>query len=77
MTSSHQLQMFEPEGDALVKLVAMHTKNAEFERKRAENLTLAGFMSSAFHCAKSALMFDENAMVCECAYQFERLGGVS
>lgn len=77
MTSSSQLSMFEPEGAALSRLVSVHLNTADVERRKAENLFLAGFKSAAESRNQYAQHADQSAAVCEMALQFEVMAGLS
>lgn len=77
MTAADQLPMFEPEGSKLVELVAAHSRTADFELRRAQNLALSGFFSASVMCAHAADRYAQNAATCEMALQFEQLAGLS
>lgn len=76
MTSSNQLTMFEPVGNDLARLVAVHSKNAQHERRIAENLLCGGFITAAQSRTIYANDCDLSAATCEMALQFESLAGL-
>ena len=76
MTAPGQMQMFEPEGRALVPLVSHYLRIHDQQLKRAENLMLCGFFSASSELAREAVEAFRNAQICEMAAQFEQLGGV-
>lgn len=76
MTSNGQLQMFEPEGKALPPLVSHYLKTHDVQFKRAENLQLAGFESTASSLFLEATAAFKNAQICEMAFQFETEAGL-
>lgn len=76
MNAAAQLNMFEPEGVELARLVSVHSRNAAFERRRAENLRTGGYVGAAATSDRSADELSESAAVCEMALQFEQLSGL-
>ena len=76
MSSSGQLQMFEPEGRALIPLVSHYLRTHDQQFKRAENLQLCGFTSASNELFREALDAFYNAQICEMTFQFEQLAGL-
>lgn len=77
MNAAAQLQMFEPEAGKLADLVSVHTRNADFEMRRFDNLNLSGYKSAAAASFRMAGELYEFAAVCEMALQFEQLAGLA
>ena len=73
MTASGQLQMFEPEGRALLSMVSKFLQMSDQQFKRAENLALCGFTASSAQSIADAVEAYKNAQICEMTFQFEQL----
>ena len=76
MTSSGQLQMFEPQGQALPPLVSHYLKSHDIDFRKAENLQLCGFETAASSHFNLSVEHFKNAQICEMAFQFETLAGL-
>lgn len=68
-----QLEMFEPQGAELAKLVQHHLAVADRFLKQGQNLSDRFCITSASFYISSASESFEKAQVCECAYLFESL----
>ena len=77
MTSSGQIQMFEPEGNALIPLVSHYLKTHDAEFRKAQNLQLCGFETAAGSLFASSIEAFKNAQICEMTFQFETLAGLA